>query len=214
MSNQASSAPKRAALILAGGKSSRLGRDKAQLPLGNTTVIEFLIARLRQACEEVIVVTRPEQPYPNIGARVVFDVMPGKFSLGGLYSGLLQSPAQANFVCACDMPLILPPLVAKLFERLEDFDVVVPRRDGQVEPLCAVYTKVCLPVIHARLLAGDLRMSGWLESVRTRFVEKDELRELDARLQSFFNLNTEADYQQVLALLENDTAIGLKTWPS
>lgn len=211
MSNQASSAPERVALILAGGKSSRLGRDKAQLPLGNTTVIEFLIARLRQVCEEVIVVTRPDQPYPNLAARALFDVMPGKFSLGGLYSGLLQSPAQANFVCACDMPLISPLLVDHLFEQLDDFDVVVPRRDGRVEPLCAVYTKACLPAIHARLLAGDLRMSGWLEGVRTRFVEKEELQKIDLTLQSFFNLNTAADYQQLLALLGNDTAIEPKT---
>ncbi|MGH7495577.1 MAG: molybdenum cofactor guanylyltransferase [bacterium] len=195
------------ALILAGGKSSRMGRDKALLPLGNTTVIEFLMARLRQVCEEVIVVTRLEQPYSSLGASVLFDLMPDKFSLGGLYSGLLQSPAQVNFVCACDMPLISPSVVSYLLELLTDFDVAVPRLEGQVEPLCAVYTKACLPAIHARLLAGDLRMSGWFDSVRARFVGKDELQKHDPKLQSFSNLNTMADYQQLLIRIENETAI-------
>ena len=197
---------RRVALILAGGKSSRMGRDKAQLPFGGTTVIEFLMARLRKVCEEVIIVARPEQTYTHPHARVVFDVVPGKFGLGGLYSGLLQSPAEINFVCACDMPLIAPALVEYLFTRLPGFDAVVPRIEGQAEPLCAIYAKTCLPALQERLRADDLRLSGWLAQVNTCFVEKHELQRYDARLRSFTNLNTSWDYERQLAYLQEETA--------
>lgn len=179
-----------------------MGRDKALLPLGDTTVIAFLIKRLRQVCDEIIVVTRQKQSYPHLDARVVFDVMTDTFSLGGLYSGLLQSPAQTNFVCACDMPLIAPPLVSFLFEQLADYDAVVPRIGGRAEPLCAVYAKSCLPAIHACLLDHDLRMSGWLTRVRTRFIAEKELRNHDPELHSFLNLNTETDYHALLGLIQ------------
>lgn len=181
-----------------------MGRDKAQLPLGKITALEFLIVRLRQVCDEVIVVTRPEQRYAHLQARVLFDVMPGTFSLGGLYSGLLQSPAETNFVCACDMPMIAPPLVSHLFARASEFDAIVTEIDGRAEPLCAVYNKSCLPFIHARLCAKDLRMSGWLASVRTHFVGKNELQQYDPKLRSFLNLNTAADYEQLLAYLKDE----------
>ena len=188
----------RAALILAGGKSSRMGQDKALLPWSDSTLIEALMARLRPVCDEVLIVTRPEQPYTQLGARQLFDVTPEPSSLGGLYSGLLQSPTVANFACACDMPLIEPDLVHHLFDQLADFAAVVPRLDGRIEPLCAVYSKACLPAIQARLRANDLRLSGWQTGVRTFFVEKSELQKHDPQLRSFLNLNTAAEYQHLL----------------
>ncbi len=190
------------ALLLAGGKSSRMGANKALLPLGNTTVMDFMIARLQQVCTEVILVTTPEQSYSHLSVKKVFDVVEGKLSLGGMYSGLLQSPAEANFICGCDMPFLEPQLVRRLFAQLADYDAVVPQLDGFFEPLCAVYRKTCLPHIAAQLQTPELRLTRWFDHARIRVVSKEELREVDPTLRSFMNMNTPEEYahvQQVFA---------------
>lgn len=183
----------RVALLLAGGQSQRMGTNKALLPLGKTTVLDFITTRLEQACEEVLLVTTPRQPYPQMRARKIFDVMEGKSSLGGLYSGLLQSPAEANFVCGCDMPLITPEMINYLFARLETNDAVVPKLDGFFEPLCAVYRKSCLPYIEAQLRTSELRMTHWFAQARVLAPGKEELPDV----RSFLNLNTPEDYARL-----------------
>lgn len=190
------------ALLLAGGKSSRMGTNKALLPFGKTTVLEFMNARLQQAGAEVILVTTPEQGYAHLPQRKIFDVLEGKLSLGGLYSGLLHSPSAASFVCGCDMPLLAPELVRYLFAQLGDHDAVVPKIDGYFEPLCAVYAKACLPYIAAQLQTEDLRMTSWFKHARVRIVGEEELRAIDPHLHSFLNMNTPEDYQRLLALAQ------------
>jgi molybdopterin-guanine dinucleotide biosynthesis protein A len=192
-----------AAIVLAGGKSSRMGCDKALLPLGKSTVIKVVIERLHDVCEDVLVVTSPERPYQNLNAQVVFDVMPDKNCLGGLYTGLLRSPRNVNFACACDMPMILPAVVRYLLEQIPGFDVVIPHAAGGYEPLCAVYTKACLPHIEQQLGENNLRMVDWLKHVRTRIVAEQELRKLDPELLSLCNLNTEDDYRNVFNFFNN-----------
>jgi molybdopterin-guanine dinucleotide biosynthesis protein A len=190
-----------AALLLAGGQSSRMGANKALLPFGKTTVLDFMIARLQQACEEVILVTTPAQTYAHAQVRKVFDVVQGKSGLGGLYSGLLQSPAEINFVCGCDMPLIAPELVQYLFAQLADYEAVVPQIEGYFEPLCAVYSKACLPYIAAQLQTPELRMTSWLAHARVRMVGEEELRAVDPLLHSFLNMNTPEDYARMRRLV-------------
>jgi len=184
-----------------------MGQDKALLPFGESTMLEFLLRRLRRCCEEVILVTHADRPYHDLRTPVIFDVMPEKSSLGGLYSGLLLSPADVNFVCACDMPLIQPALVERLFELFAGVDAVLPEIDGRLEPLCAIYSKACLPAIHERLLAQDLRMTGWLKQVRTRLISKSDLLRYDPRLDSLCNVNTAADYQRLLQLTAEELAV-------
>lgn len=187
------------ALILVGGKSSRMGEDKALLPFGKTTVLDFLIGRLQRVCDEVILVTTPAQSYSNVSVRKIFDLVSGKFGLGGLYSGLLQSPAEINFVCGCDMPLLEPKLVRALVAQCAGFDAVVPQVEGFFEPLCAVYSKACLPYIAAQLQTDDLRMTSWFAQARVRIVSEEELRAVDPELRSLMNMNTRADYERMRA---------------
>jgi len=189
-----------AAIILAGGKSSRLGRDKALLPWQGTTILAALATRLQQAFAHVLIVTTPDHQLASPAGRIVYDLIPGKNSLGGLHGGLMQSPAQKNFVCACDMPLLLPELAQDLMARSSGFEVIIPRVHDRLQPLCAVYDKTCLPFITRALAAGQLRMTGWLSQVRVRVVAEAELRQVDATLQSFYNVNTEADYRQLQAV--------------
>ncbi len=190
------------ALLLAGGKSSRMGKNKALLPFGKTNVLDFMIARLQQVCDEVIIVTTPTQAYPHLRLRKIFDIVENKFSLGGLYSGLLQSPTEINFVCGCDMPLLEPQLIRYLIAQIDDNDAVVPNLGGFFEPLCAVYSKVCLPYIAAQLQTEDLRMTSWLKQARVRFVEEEELSVIDPMMLSFLNMNTPEDYQRMRNLAD------------
>ncbi|MCG3156864.1 MAG: putative molybdenum cofactor guanylyltransferase [bacterium] len=192
-----------AAIILAGGKSSRLGRDKALLPWQGTTILAALATRLQQAFAHVLIVTTPDHQVDSPAGRIVYDLIPGKNSLGGLHAGLMQSPAQKNFVCACDMPLLLPELAQDLMARSSGFEVVIPHVHDRLQPLCAVYDQACLPFIARALAAGQLRMTGWLSHVHVREVSEAELRQVDAALQSFYNVNTEADYRQLLAALSD-----------
>lgn len=190
--------PNSAAIILAGGKSSRLGREKAFLPWQGSTFIETLAAKLKDICHDVLLVATPQHEFTSLPARVVHDVLPGKNSLGGLYAGLLQSNQPVNFVCACDMPLLLPALVRDLIHKRGEFDAVVPFAHDRLQPLCAVYTKACLPFIEQQLQQNQLRMTAWLAQARVRIVPEAELRGIDPTLQSFFNVNTEEDYRKLL----------------
>lgn len=192
-----------AAIILAGGKSSRLGRDKVLLPWQGTTILAALATRLQQAFAHVLIVTAPDHQVDSPAGRIVYDLIPGKNSLGGLHAALMQSPAQKNFVCACDMPLLLPELAQDLMARSSGFEVVIPHVHDRLQPLCAVYDQACLPFIARALAAGQLRMTGWLSHVHVREVSEAELRQVDAALQSFYNVNTEADYRQLLAALSD-----------
>lgn len=190
--------PNSAALILAGGNSSRLGRAKAFLPWQGMTFIETLVTNLKDVCQEVLLVTTPQHDFTSLPVRIVHDILPGKNSLGGLYAGLRQSNQPVNFVCACDMPLLLPELVRNLINKLEGFDAVVPFAHDRLQPLCAVYTKACLPFIEQQLQQNALRMTAWLAQARVRIVPEAELRGIDPALRSFFNVNTEEDYQRLL----------------
>ncbi len=132
-----------AALILAGGKSSRLGGDKTLLPWQGTTILAALATRLQKTLAHVLIVTTPDHQLASPAGRIVHDLIPGKNSLGGLHAGLTQSPAQKNFICACDMPLLLPELAQGLTARSSRFEVIIPHVHDRLQPLCAVYDKAC-----------------------------------------------------------------------
>jgi len=182
-------------VILAGGESRRMGRPKALLPLGDTTLIGAAIARLREACPEILIVTNTPELYRPLGVRLVPDALPGRRSLVGIYTGLLHTGGPA-FVCACDMPFLNPALIRYLGALAEAADVVIPRHGGDYEPLHAVYTPACLEPIRRCARSGG-RNTGFLGEVRARVVEADELRRLDPDLRSFVNVNTPEDYARL-----------------
>jgi molybdopterin-guanine dinucleotide biosynthesis protein A len=183
-------------VILAGGQSRRMGRDKAFLPLGSRTLIEVVIARLREACADLLLVTNTPDAYRRFGLRMVPDALPHRQSLVGIYTGILEA-AQPAFVCACDMPFLSPPLVRHLVSLAGEADVVIPRHGGEYEPLHAVYTPACLEPIR-RCIARGGRNVDFLTEVRTRVVDAEEIRRFDPDLRSFANLNTPEEYREVL----------------
>jgi molybdopterin-guanine dinucleotide biosynthesis protein A len=181
--------------ILAGGESRRMGRDKALLPFGATTLIERVAARLREACRGIVVVADNAGPYEALGLRTVPDALPERRSLVGIYTALLQAEDPV-FVCGCDMPFLCPALIRYMGGLAQVADVVIPRvRD--YEPLHAVYTRACLEPI-TRVLAADGRNADLLRAVRTAVLEADELRRFDPDLRSLVNLNTPEEYAAAL----------------
>lgn len=185
-----------AGVILAGGQSRRMGRNKALLPVGPQTLIEIVIGRLREACTHLLLVTNTPEVYRHLDIQMVPDALPERQSLVGIYTGILHT-AEPAFVCACDMPFLNPRLIRFLLSLAEGADVVIPRHDGRYEPLHAVYAPACLDPIRRCVLRGG-RSVDFLGEVRTRVVDADEIRRFDPDLRSFVNLNTSEDYAQLL----------------
>lgn len=189
-----------AAVILAGGKSTRLGRDKGLLRLGELSLAERTVARFGPIFAELIYVTNRPELAPK-GVRVVQDEVPHLGPLGGILAGLKAAEHDYGFVVAYDLPFASPDLAAKLLALSDGFDVVVPQIAGRYEPLHAVYARRCLAAIERYLAAGERRIVAFYEAVKVRVVKEDELSELGLGELTFFNINTWADYEKAKAMM-------------
>jgi molybdopterin-guanine dinucleotide biosynthesis protein A len=189
-------------VILAGGKSSRMGQNKALLSLGGMRLIERVVGVLRQVFSELLLVTNTAESYANLGLPMVADVFPDKGSLGGIYSAIYTASTPFSFVVACDMPFLQAAVIRYLLAQIADYDVVIPDVHGEMQPLHAVYSKACLPPILRRLEANRLKIVGFLPEVRVRTVRDDELQPLDPNLLAFQNLNTPEEFQVAVQRLQ------------
>ena len=181
-------------VILAGGQSRRMGRDKAALPAGDGTLIEHLARRLAPVVDETIVAGGSMRP-PIEGARFVPDRHPGLGPLAGVLAGLTAARQPLVWVVGCDLPDVEPALGRLLLALAGDYDAVVPRPEDQPEGVCALYVRELAPRIGALLDAGDRSIKSLLDRSTVRYVASDELRAVDPGLRSFRNINTPADYE-------------------
>ncbi len=193
-------------IVLAGGKSSRLGRDKVRENLGAESLLQRVLHRISSLGNEILVVIREEtRPLPlslDIPVKLVTDVYPGRGALGGLYSGLLASNTQYNLVLGCDMPFLNLDLLRYILKVVEGFDVAVPRLGEFMEPLHAAYSRSCLAIIEPLVKRGLYPIYDFFPDVETRYVEADEINRFDPLHLSFLNINTEADLQKARSLYE------------
>ena len=196
-------------IVLCGGKSLRLGRDKALERLGAQSLIERVIDRLSPLGTEMILVTAGEQQSfpPDLKARRVPDVYPGKGVLGGVYSGLRAASTFHSLVVACDMPFLNIALLRHLMELSPGFDIVIPRLEGKLEPLHAVYSKGCLGPIEDMLGKDWLKVADLPDRVRVRYVGDDEVDMFDPERNSFLNVNSESDLQRARVLFEKERTL-------
>ena len=191
-------------IILAGGKGLRLGRDKAVEIINDRHLLQQVVSRVSFLNSNIIIVTATKQPfpqfigYPKIG--IVTDTYPGKGPLGGIYTGLATSDSIYNLVVACDMPFLNQALLRYMVQLSANFDLVVPRWDGMVEPLHAIYSKGCLAPIESLLKQGTLSVNKLFTLVKVRYVEAEEIDRFDPKHLSFFNINTEADLKMAREL--------------
>ncbi len=196
------------AVILAGGQSRRLGRDKAVEPFDGEPLIRRVIRRATEAVSArhvVVVVADTDRAAAlplDADHETAVDVFPDCGSLGGIYTGLNASATEWSLVTACDMPFLSAPLLSHLAGLRDGVDAVVPVVDGRPEPTHALYRRRCLPAIEARLRAGQLKISGFFDDVTVRYVSEDVIRSLDPELLSFFNINRPADLERAKELAQ------------
>lgn len=191
------------AIILAGGASRRLGRDKASALLGGRTLLERAVLAMRQLAGDVIVVAAPGQPRPlppELSVRLEEDLLPGRGPLAGLYTGLLAAPSPYCWAVGCDMPFLSPPLLRYLMERAPAYDAVVPLVAGRLHPLHAVYGKTALPTAEAMLAGGGGSLHGLLERLHVLHVGETEGARSAEWRRSCFNINTPEDWAQAEAI--------------
>lgn len=189
------------AIILAGGDSQRMGRDKANLTLGGgQTLLQRVIASMQQIFPCVIISVR--QPRPEISLPQVCDGqaderMPATAGpLAGLVSGLGSITTPWAFVVACDMPFVEPAVVELMGKYREPHQAVVPIVNGHRQTLAAYYARSCLDTIHAHIAAGGKNsLRAVLEKLRVRYVDEAELLKADPGLRSFFDLDTPQDIE-------------------
>jgi len=188
------------AVVLAGGRSSRLGQDKAFLRINGQFLIERILEKLAQLSDEVIVVTNETEKYAQFEAIVVGDVFPGTGALGGIYSGLRAASSNHSLVVACDMPFLNLSLLRYMQGLAPNYDVVIPRVGELTEALHAFYSRDCLPLIEERLRTGNLRIVSFLPQVRVRYVDRVEMDIFDPEHLSLFNINSQSDLDKARQL--------------
>ena len=190
-------------IVLAGGKSLRLGKSKCLETINGKSLIERVIERVKSVSGRTLIVTSREQidfPAP-CEAEVVVDIYPGKGPLGGIYTGLLASESSHVLAVACDMPLLNIELLRYMIELSPGFDAVVPRLgERKVEPLHAIYAKSCLDNMKTRLEHNQLEISRFLNTVRVRYIERPECQKFDPQLLTFFNINSQSDLDRAITL--------------
>ena len=197
-------------IILAGGISRRLGRDKAAEPFGDETLLRRVVRRASEAVgsnDVAIVVAntgQSERAPADIPHRLVVDDLPGYGTLGGIYTGLEAARNEWALVVACDMPFLSAPLLRYMAGLRAGVDAVVPVIEGRPEPTHALYSRRCLPAISQRLQAGQLKAAGFLDLVRVRYVNENEGRRFDPELLSFFNVNRPDDLARAVDIAAHE----------
>jgi len=185
---------KAAAIILSGGKSSRMGTNKALLTINEQTNIERMADQLKTHFEELILVTNEPQDYQFLRLKTVTDQYPGMGPLAGLHAGLRASNYEVNFVAACDMPFLSGELARVLLNKIADFDAVVPVIAGRQQPLFAVFQKRITKQVEQCIKRGELRMLELLTKLNICYLTEKELQIPNLK-RSFFNMNNPSEYE-------------------
>lgn len=193
------------AIILCGGKSSRMGRDKATLPFGPELMLERVVRLVGEvvALDRTVIVAGVNQSLPELPSalRIARDTEDYRGPLAGLATGLrsLGETVDAVYATGCDVPLLVPAFIERMFNVLGDYDAAVPVDAEHHHALAAVYRPAVLPHIEKLLTADRLRSRFLFDEVRTLEVSVDSLRDVDPQLRSLENLNCEQDYLAALA---------------
>jgi molybdopterin-guanine dinucleotide biosynthesis protein A len=192
------------AIVLCGGKSTRMGTSKALLPFGPETMLQRVVRLLGQVVTPIVAVVAVGQVLPDLPAEVIVtrDEREARGPLEGLKAGLTALPhhVEAAYVTSCDVPLLVPAFVQQMLAFADGYDIAVIEIDGFAHPLSAVYRRTTLPHVEALLASDRLRPAFLFDAVKTRRVRPAEVT-TDPELRTLQNLNTPDDYAKALASL-------------
>jgi len=179
--------------ILLGGKSSRYGSNKAFVEIEGVRLVDRVARVMKSIFHRIVLLTNTPEEYAYLQTPMVEDLIKGFGPMGGIYTGLMTLSDEAGFFVACDMPFLSGSLIRHMVDVRDDFDVVVPRMDWMLEPLHALYSKKCLPVIRETIRQDQHQILKCFAELRVRYVDEEELRLWDPELRSFFNINKPQD---------------------
>ncbi len=198
-------------ILLAGGKSSRIGRDKGSLMVGEISLAERSLLNMNQLFDEVIYVTNDQAPHPaSQEFKIARDEVPHLGPLGGILAGLKSMQSKRAFIVAYDMPFVSPELVKYLIQIDVEADVVVPEIDGKLEPLHAVYGDQCIDLISTQLSNHDSKIINFYKKASAIHVPEEQIKKIDPDLRSFFNINTWDDVREAILMIGKEKAGGSK----
>ena len=191
-------------VLLAGGKSRRMGQDKRLLSVGAETLYTRSLSVLRAIFERVVVVVAQDSPLVASDAPVLRDVIPHCGSLGGLYTGLKEARTQWVFAVACDMPFLDPGTIRHFTSLKGEGDVIMAKLRNGFQPMHALYHRNCLPIIESLIHAQDFKIHRLADhpALRVRIVTPEELSRVDPEGRSFYNVNTPADLAAARSLFD------------
>jgi molybdopterin-guanine dinucleotide biosynthesis protein A len=177
-------------MILSGGKSTRMGEDKAFIEIEGISIINRVQNLLRTLFNEIIIVANKSERFANLDARIYSDLLPERGALGGLYTGLFFSSYPYSFCVGCDMPFLKQSVIEYLITKIPGYDVVVPRTIDGLQPLHAIYSKSCIAPIKKVIEQRKYKIIDFYPLVKVRMIEEDEFSSLDPMKESFINVNT------------------------
>jgi molybdopterin-guanine dinucleotide biosynthesis protein A len=189
------------AIVLCGGRSTRMGRDKGALPFGGETMLERVVRIVRGIADDVIVVARQDQSTPD-GVRVIHDPIEDQGPLAGIAAGLAASTTDLNVVVACDMPLVRPAVLQRLAGAIGDHDACVAVAGGHASALCGIYRSRVAADAERLLASGERRVMRLLDAVQTKRVDAAELRDIDPELETFVSCDTPEAYERLVQSAE------------
>jgi molybdenum cofactor guanylyltransferase len=198
-------------IVIAGGRGTRFGKNKALIEIDHRKLIELVILNLKTVVDDVVIVTSAGQyeyiAGTGINEKIVLDIVPGKAAMGGVYTGLVNSNNFYSLVVACDMPLLNSGLLEYMKSLAPGNDAVIPMIGDYVEPLHAIYSKDCIPELKIMVENSALSLHLLRQRIKVRYVRRDEIERFDPDRLSMFNINTIADLnkvQNILAAKKND----------
>lgn len=192
-------------VLLAGGKSTRMGQDKRFLPIGDRTLLERGLCTLRSLLQHVCIVIAQDSPFLSANVSVLRDVVAHCGSLGGLYTGLREAPTPHIFLAACDMPFLNVNLIRYMIGLKEQADIIVPSWNNRLQPTHAIYSKRCAPILEDMIRMRQVKIQDAFQhpSLAVRFMTEGEVRKFDPEGRSFLNINTPGDLEAARLLQDH-----------
>lgn len=188
------------AVILAGGKSSRFGSNKAFAKFNGIRLIEKVTGSLGTIFKKLIIITNNPLEYSYLKIPLFQDLIKDLGPIGGIYTGLDSIDDDWAFFCACDMPLINEGLIRHIAKIKNGYDAVVPKVDWKMEPLHALYSKRCLPPIKKLIHEEEYQTVKSFKNINVHFVEEDEIKRFDPHLKTFLNVNKQDELEKIISM--------------
>jgi len=180
-------------VILAGGKSSRMGTDKGLIEFQGEKMIRRTMDVFKGLFKEIIIVTNLPLDYLDQDAMIVTDIFPGRGPIGGIHTGLFFSSNEHAFFAACDMPFFNSEFISYMVSRIGKYDIVVPETEKGPQPLHAIYSRKCLNRIKTLIAEDRLKVTGFYKGFRTLSIPTKEIARYDPESRMFLNVNTPED---------------------